>query len=324
MPSADATVYAKWTVNQYTISFEENGGSAVTDITQDYATSVTKPTDPTRALYSFAGWYSNVGLTTSYTFSTMPAADGTVYAKWTLADITPPTLTVYKKGTTTPIPNNSTIHGDVTILIPADAVKFSATRNGAAFAWPVGGNFTEPGIYVVTSSDAGGNIGTFTFTIVKPIITAKKNLTTTVVPYNGYSNKAVTVTVTGYKTRSIKKDGLTIAWNSPSNTFWADGDYVVTAVDSLGGSSTFKFQIHTLLPAVTVKTTGGVSVANGGTTTSNVYIRAVCPIIATRTVTVNGVRVTWPTTNLFTAKGAYVITATDLAGNVKIVRFTRK
>ncbi|MFH1693468.1 MAG: InlB B-repeat-containing protein [Bacillota bacterium] len=82
MPLNGITLYAKWTINQYTISFEENGGSAVTDITQNYMTSVIAPTAPTKSGYTFGGWYSDVGLTTAYTFTTMPAANITIYAKW--------------------------------------------------------------------------------------------------------------------------------------------------------------------------------------------------------------------------------------------------
>ncbi|MBK8617324.1 MAG: InlB B-repeat-containing protein [Anaerolineales bacterium] len=46
MGTANVTLYAKWTVNQYTISFEENGGSTVTDITDDYGATVSAPTAP--------------------------------------------------------------------------------------------------------------------------------------------------------------------------------------------------------------------------------------------------------------------------------------
>ncbi len=77
------TYYAQWTINKYTITFNSNGGSAVSSITQNYATTVTKPDDPTKTGYTFAGWYSNEGLTNAYTFSTMPASNTTLYAKWT-------------------------------------------------------------------------------------------------------------------------------------------------------------------------------------------------------------------------------------------------
>ena len=44
---------------------------------------MTAPTAPTKTGYTFAGWYSDAGLTTPYTFTTMPASSITLYAKWT-------------------------------------------------------------------------------------------------------------------------------------------------------------------------------------------------------------------------------------------------
>jgi uncharacterized repeat protein (TIGR02543 family) len=104
--TGETTLYAKWTINQYTISFNSNNGSEVSAITQDYASSIVKPTDPTRAGYTFAGWYSDAGLTSAYTFITMPAADTTLYAKWMVN----PTPT----STPTPTPPPSFIKGDAT------------------------------------------------------------------------------------------------------------------------------------------------------------------------------------------------------------------
>jgi uncharacterized repeat protein (TIGR02543 family) len=88
MPASNITLYAKWTVNDYTISFVSNGGSAVTAITQAYGSTVSAPTAPTKTGNTFAGWYSDVGLTTAYTFTTMPASNTTLYAKWTVNDYT--------------------------------------------------------------------------------------------------------------------------------------------------------------------------------------------------------------------------------------------
>jgi uncharacterized repeat protein (TIGR02543 family) len=80
----DVTLYAKFEINAYTISFESNEGSVVSAITQDYATEVVEPEAPTREGYTFAGWFSDEALTEAYEFSTMAAEDVTVYAKWTL------------------------------------------------------------------------------------------------------------------------------------------------------------------------------------------------------------------------------------------------
>ena len=49
-------LYAKWTVNQYTITFDTDGGNELDPITQNYNTAVTAPADPTKEGYTFAGW----------------------------------------------------------------------------------------------------------------------------------------------------------------------------------------------------------------------------------------------------------------------------
>jgi uncharacterized repeat protein (TIGR02543 family) len=85
MPSQATTLYAKWTINEYTITFNSNGGTSVTAITQDFGTAVTAPVNPTRSGYTFAGWFSDEALTTTYTFTTMPSQATTLYAKWTIS-----------------------------------------------------------------------------------------------------------------------------------------------------------------------------------------------------------------------------------------------
>ncbi|MFA9465075.1 MAG: InlB B-repeat-containing protein [Velocimicrobium sp.] len=88
MPAEDSTVYAKWTANSYTITFDSNGGTSVENITQDCGTAVSEPTAPTKEGYRFAGWYSDSKLSTAYSFGTMPIEDITVYASWTINQYT--------------------------------------------------------------------------------------------------------------------------------------------------------------------------------------------------------------------------------------------
>ena len=76
-------VYAKWTVNKYTVTFNTNGGSSVTSQSVEYNKTATKPADPTKAGYTFENWYSDSALTTVYNFSTPVTDNINVYAKWT-------------------------------------------------------------------------------------------------------------------------------------------------------------------------------------------------------------------------------------------------
>ena len=75
MPAENVTITAKWKVNQYTITFDTNGGSAIAPITQDYGTAITAPADPTREGYTFIGWDKAIP-------ATMPAENVTITAKW--------------------------------------------------------------------------------------------------------------------------------------------------------------------------------------------------------------------------------------------------
>ena len=82
MPAENMTVTAQWEINQYTITFDTNGGSEIAPITQDYGTAITAPADPTREGYTFIGWDREIP-------KTMPAENITLKAKW--KDIEKPT-----------------------------------------------------------------------------------------------------------------------------------------------------------------------------------------------------------------------------------------
>ena len=69
------TLYPVWNANQYTITFDTNGGSEIAPITQDYGTEITAPDNPTRKGYTFKGWDREIP-------ETMPAENITITARW--------------------------------------------------------------------------------------------------------------------------------------------------------------------------------------------------------------------------------------------------
>ena len=81
MPAENITVKAQWEINQYTITFDTNGGSEIAPITQDYGTEITAPDNPTRKGYTFKGWDKEIP-------ETMPAENITVKAQWKINQYT--------------------------------------------------------------------------------------------------------------------------------------------------------------------------------------------------------------------------------------------
>lgn len=67
--------WAKWEINQYTITVKPENGKADITITQDYGTAITAPEAPTREGYTFMGWDREIP-------TTMPAENITLKARW--------------------------------------------------------------------------------------------------------------------------------------------------------------------------------------------------------------------------------------------------
>ncbi|MDR1800864.1 MAG: InlB B-repeat-containing protein [Lachnospiraceae bacterium] len=80
--TANVTYYAQWTINTYTVTFNANGGSAVSAKKLNYgATLGTLPTT-TRALYTFNGWYTAASGGTKIATTTKVTGNVTYYAQW--------------------------------------------------------------------------------------------------------------------------------------------------------------------------------------------------------------------------------------------------
>lgn len=123
--TAAMTLYAKWNINQYTVSFNSNGGTAVASITASYSSTITAPASPTRVDgFVFAGWYKEAALTNVWDFVTNTVTtDITLYAKW----FPPYTVTFDSDGGSYVAPIVNISHGS-TITAPVPPTKIPATE----------------------------------------------------------------------------------------------------------------------------------------------------------------------------------------------------
>ena len=86
VPAHNVTLYAKWTKNSYDVVFNSQGGSEVKGQSAKFDEKIEKPQEPTKAGYTFAGWYKEQQCENPWDFETdkVPAHNVTLYAKWIL------------------------------------------------------------------------------------------------------------------------------------------------------------------------------------------------------------------------------------------------
>ena len=118
VPAESITLKAQWKINQYTITFDTDGGSEIEPITQDYATKVTAPADPTKTGYTFKGWDKEIP-------ETIPAEDVTMKALWQINQYT---ITFDTDGGSEIAPITQDYATEVTA--PADPTKIGHTFIG--------------------------------------------------------------------------------------------------------------------------------------------------------------------------------------------------
>ncbi len=78
------TIDVKYDLDEHTLTFETNGGSAINPVTVRHGNAVARPADPTKDKYTFIGWYVDPEFTAKYDFATVLEADKTIYAKFEL------------------------------------------------------------------------------------------------------------------------------------------------------------------------------------------------------------------------------------------------
>ena len=136
IPAEDMSFTAKWIANQYTLTFDSDGGSDVAAITQDYGTKIKTPAAPTKTGYTFAGWDNEIP-------ETMPAESMSFKAQWTINQYsltfdagngTEATVITQDYGTKFDTPADPTREGytfagwdmDIPETIPAEDMRFTA------------------------------------------------------------------------------------------------------------------------------------------------------------------------------------------------------
>ncbi|MEK8129014.1 InlB B-repeat-containing protein [Paenibacillus filicis] len=239
--TSDITLYAKWTVNSYSVTFNSNGGSAVSAQSVNYNDFAQEPAAPTKEGHQFAGWYANEGLTTSFNFEATKITSNTVlYAKWTVNSYS---VTFNSNGGT---------------AVSAQSVNYNGyaqepaapTREGYRFAgWYANEGLTTAFNFAATKITSNTMVYA-NWTVNSYSVTFNSNGGTAVSPqsvnYNGYAQEPAAPTREGYRFAGwYANESLTTVFNFPatkitSNTVvyakWTINSYAVT-FNSNGGTA---------------------------------------------------------------------------------------
>ena len=311
MPAENMTVKAQWEINQYTISFDTNGGSEIAPITQDYGTKITAPADPTRKGYTFKGWDKEIP-------KTMPAENMTVKAQW---EINRYTITFDTAGGSEIAPITQDYGTNITA--PADPTREGYTFIGWDKAIPTtmpAENITVTAQWKDSEKPTGeikinenswkaflNNItfGLFFKDTQTVTITAADNSGETVTVEYLLSDKELT---------KAELDGMTFTAYTAPFGIDPDNEYIIyVRLTDKAGNTDYICSDGIVLDGTSPVITG---IENGKT-----YCEAQTVTIDEKyvdTVTVNGTAVTLDTTGSFTlapADGEQKIVVTDKAGN---------
>ncbi|MDR0289513.1 MAG: InlB B-repeat-containing protein [Treponema sp.] len=119
--TGDITLYARWTLNTYTVTFMD-GSTVLTGLTRNnvaHGSSVSKPDDPAKDGYAFDAWYANSGLTALFSFDTPITANTAVYAKFSINTYT----VTFTDGSTVLSALTQTVTHGGSVIRPDDPAK---------------------------------------------------------------------------------------------------------------------------------------------------------------------------------------------------------
>ncbi len=159
------TLFARWAVNQYTVSFDVAGGSTVSNQTINHGEKASQPTPvPTKAGNTFDGWYTSNAYTMLYDFNSVITTNTMVYAKWNPVTVTHTVSFDVAGGSA--VSNQSVAHGGKASQPTPAPTKAGYTFDGwytsSAYTTPYNFNNTitaNTRIYAkwISSNTGGGN-----------------------------------------------------------------------------------------------------------------------------------------------------------------------
>ncbi len=300
-PTQSRTIYAKWTANVYTVTYNyDNATGGNSTATADFTvggTAITLPT-PTRTGYTFSGWHSDSGKTVSVGnagASYSPTASLTLYAKWTS---NPQAITYLPGvgGSGTGPTSPATVLYDASFSTPANTF----TKTGYTFAgWSDGSEVFAagaryPAIGVVTGPVS--LIATWTANAQNITYAAGTGGSGT-----GPSSPATVLYDASFTTpaNTFTKAGYTFAgWSDGTSVFAAAARY--PASGGVTGPVTLTATWNAGTNTVIYDSKGGTSVSNGSFATGGSIANAPTPptrtgyIFAGWSATDGGTAITFP------------------------------
>ena len=121
----DQTLYAKWVKNKYTVRFDTDDGTYVSDM---IVSVIDRSPETTKDGYEFEGWYTDKTFSNKISFPYEVTEDLTLYAKWTQSGSEKIVFSVDANGVLTGVSGLS--GSDITVEIPSEVNGITVTEIG--------------------------------------------------------------------------------------------------------------------------------------------------------------------------------------------------
>ena len=197
IPKYGVSTFATITVvkpKSYTVTFDTKGAVEISSQTVNEGEKATKPADPSKAGYEFAGWYTDEGCSAGneYVFNTPVTADITIYAKWITKD-NPQILSLtsdkdeYTAGETMKL--TAAIDGPdgTKVIFVVSGKEYAAESDKGEAVVTIPLPFTEPGDYTITASLVNGGYKSITITVINKTEPKKKESSSSSSVYSLYT-----------------------------------------------------------------------------------------------------------------------------------------